>query len=91
MKHFSDTGRSRPSLWGERPNSRQQPPKCPQNCFKCSLNLKYNYAYNYKHSGDEVNEDGLFVEFFASEFGPDEGEEDAKEKDDDGFGGVGGN
>lgn len=26
----SDTGRSRPSLRGERPNSRQQPPKCPQ-------------------------------------------------------------
>ena len=38
-----------------------------------------------------MNEDGLFVEFFASEFGPNEGEEDAKEKDDDGFGGVGGN
>ena len=26
----SDTGRSRPSSRGERPNSRQQPPKCPQ-------------------------------------------------------------
>ena len=35
----SDTGRSRPSSRGKRPNSRQQPPKCPQSSILEPLRL----------------------------------------------------
>ena len=52
----------------------------------------HQYNANYDNNGgEEVDENSFFIEFFAAEFGPDEGQNDAHKEDNNGLGGVGGN
>ena len=51
--------------------------------------LEEDDAGDHKDGGDEVDDDGFLVEFFAAEFRPNEGEDDAHEENDDGCSRIG--